>query len=101
MSFERVMGLEVVDEDKYQQYREHMLPILKSFGGNFGYDFMVNKVLQSKTPEAINRVFTISFPNKTVMESFFSDERYLAVKAQYFNDSVKSVTTIAMHENKT
>jgi len=98
MSFERVMGLEVVDEMVYQQYRENMIPILNDFGGSFGYDFIVSDVLKSKTDDPINRVFTIDFPSREMMDQFFSDSSYLEVKNKYFNRSVKSVTTISMHE---
>lgn len=98
MSFERIMGLEVIDEQLYQQYRENMMPILDTFGGSFGFDFKVSEVLKSKTEAPINRVFTIDFASKRMMEEFFSDPSYLAVKDKYFNDSVKSVTMISMHE---
>lgn len=98
MAFERVMGLEVIDEVIYQQYREHMTPILHSFGGSFGYDFKVSDVLKSKTEDKINRVFTIDFPSKAAMDEFFNDPKYLAVKDKYFNSSVGSVTTISLHE---
>ena len=101
MSFERIMGLEVINDEVYQQYREHMMPILHTFGGSFGYDFTVNKVLKSKTEEVINRVFTIDFPSKEIMDKFFTDPTYLAVKDKYFQHSVKSVTTISMHEKNT
>jgi uncharacterized protein (DUF1330 family) len=37
MSFERIMGLEVINDEVYQQYRKHMMPILHTFGGSFGY----------------------------------------------------------------
>tara|TARA_R110000744_G_scaffold380524_1_gene501727 strand:+ start:4118 stop:4405 length:288 start_codon:yes stop_codon:yes gene_type:complete len=95
------MGLEVTNDGEYQKYRESMIPILHSFGGSFGFDFKVNEVLKSKTSEPINRVFTIDFPNKEIMDNFFNDPEYLAVKAQYFQSSVKSVTTISMHEKNT
>ena len=98
MSFERIMGIEVIDDEVYQQYRENMIPILNTFGGSFGFDFKVSDVLISKTDQAINRVFTLDFPSKAIMESFFSDPAYLNVKSKYFNDSVSSVTTISMHE---
>jgi uncharacterized protein (DUF1330 family) len=101
MSFERIMGLEVINEDEYQRYREHMMPILHSFGGSFGFDFKVNEVLKSKTTDGINRVFTLDFPSKKVMEDFFTNSAYLAVKQKYFISAVKSVTTISMHENTT
>ena len=98
MSFERIMGLEVIDDEIYQQYRENMIPILKTFGGSFGFDFIVSNVLKSKTEEPINRVFTIDFPSQEMMDKFFSDASYLEVKDKYFKYSVKSVTTISMHE---
>jgi uncharacterized protein (DUF1330 family) len=98
MSFERIMGLEVINDDEYQKYRENMLPILHSFGGSFGFDFKINEVLKSKTEDEINRVFTLEFPSKEIMEAFFKNVDYLAVKEKYFLQSVNSVTTISMHE---
>jgi uncharacterized protein (DUF1330 family) len=98
MSFERVMGLNVVDDIVYQQYRDKMIAILETYGGSFGYDFIVSGVLKSKTNDPINRVFTIDFPNKEKMDQFFSDSSYLEVKSKYFDRSVKSATTISMHE---
>ena len=98
MPFERIMGIEVTNEEEYQKYRENMTPILHSFGGSFGFDFKIGEVLKSKTDNVINRVFTIDFPSKEVMDEFFNDPNYLAVKEQYFKHSVKSVTTISMHE---
>jgi len=101
MSFERIMGLEVINEEEYQKYRENMIPILQSFGGSFGYDFKIGEVLKSKTDDVINRLFTIDFPNREAMDNFFDDPAYLEVKSKYFKHSVKSVTTISMHEKNT
>jgi uncharacterized protein (DUF1330 family) len=98
MSFERIMGLEIIDNEAYQKYRENMIPILHSYDGSFGFDFKISEVLKSKTEEGINRVFTIDFPSKEIMDSFFSDPKYLSVKNKYFHNAVKSVTTISMHE---
>ena len=98
MPYERIMALEVTDDAVYQQYRQHMMPILHSYGGSFGYDFKVSEVLKSKSAAPINRVFTIDFPSKEVMERFFSDPDYLAVKAKFFEASVGAVTTISLHE---
>jgi len=95
------MGLEVINDEVYQQYRENMIPILHSFGGSFGFDFKINEVLKSKTDDVINRVFTLDFPSKEIMEEFFSNSDYLAVKEKYFLSSVNSVTTISMHEKNT
>jgi hypothetical protein len=69
MSFERIMGLEVIDD-----------------------------VLKSKTDKLINRVFTIDFPSRDMMNTLFSDQSYLEVKSKYFKHSVKSVITISIHE---
>jgi len=95
------MGLDVIDDQEYQKYRVAMQPILKSFGGSFGFDFKVSEVLLSKTEDSINRVFTITFPSQKNMEDFFSDNDYLAVKEKYFNQSVKSKTIISLHQTST
>ena len=96
--FERIMGLNVIDDIKYQQYREAMLPILTTFGGEFAYDFKVSEVLLSKTSDKINRVFTIEFPSKEKMDAFFSCSDYIDVKNKYFDQSVDSKTIISIHE---
>ncbi len=98
MTFERVMGIYVSDDEEYQRYREGMTPILQSFGGSFGFDFKVSEVLISKTDDDINRVFTIEFPSKEVMDAFFSDPEYLVVQKKHFTQSVTSKTVISMHE---
>jgi len=98
VTFERIMGIYVSNNEDYQRYREAMVPILKSFGGAFGYDFNVSEVLLSKTTDKINRVFTIEFPSKDSMDEFFSNPDYLVVKNKYFNRSVTSATVISLHE---
>ena len=98
MGYERVIGLHVIDDEEYQKYREGMEPLLKAVGGSFGYDFKIAEVLRSKESAEINRVFTIEFPSKQVMEDFFSNPEYLAVKRAHFDVSVKSRTGIAMYE---
>ncbi|MCL1066017.1 DUF1330 domain-containing protein [Shewanella olleyana] len=100
MGFQRIMALHVHDEAEYQAYREAMLPILHFYGGDFGYDFMVSKVLKSKTNTQINRVFTIDFPSEEVMNTFFNDEAYLSVKQCHFTASVTSATIIGLHETE-
>ena len=98
MAYERIMGLYVSDDALYQKYREGMMPILHSYGGDFGFDFKVSEVLRSKTNDDINRVFTIEFPSKEKMDAFFECEEYLAVREQYFDKSVTSKTVISLHE---
>jgi uncharacterized protein (DUF1330 family) len=94
----RLVGLEVRDDALYRQYREHMSPILRSYGGSFGYDFVVARVLESQTPAPINRVFTIRFPTRDAAQRFFSDTAYLAVRARYFEPAVGGITNIAAYD---
>lgn len=101
MAYERIMGIYVSDDEGYQRYREGMIPILDSFGGSFGFDFKVSEVLLSKTDNSINRVFTIEFPSKEVMNEFFSNSEYIAVQRKHFVNSVTSKTIISMHEKIT
>ncbi len=98
MSFEIVMGMYISDKEEYQRYREAMTPILTSYGGSFGFDFTVSEVLISKTDDPINRVFTLEFPSRKIMDEFFSNSDYLSIKKQHFSDSVTSRTVISMHE---
>ena len=98
MAYERIMGLDVIDDQGYKAYRAAMMPILQSFGGAFGFDFRVSEVLLSKTEDKINRLCTIAFPSQKHMDDFFADPEYLAVKAKYFDVSVNSKTIISTHE---
>ncbi len=100
MAYEILVGLNVLDDDLYSQYRAAMKPILIRFGGGFGYDFRIAEVLLSEVNKKINRVFTIHFPSKTDMESFFSDEEYLKVKEQFFIKSVGDTTIISSYEKQ-
>jgi uncharacterized protein (DUF1330 family) len=93
--FEYVVGLEVIDDEIYSEYRKNMMPILKTFKGGFGYDFKIDEVLKSEVKAPINRVFTIFFPDKQTADDFFSDSEYLKIKETYFEKSVKSTTIIA------
>jgi len=100
MSYERIMGLDVFDDQEYQKYREAMLPVLKTYGGAFGFDFRVSEVLLTKTDNNINRVFTISFPSKQKMQEFFANPEYLAIQNKHLNNSINSKTIISMHEKE-
>ena len=43
MGLEMLVGLQVDDDKKYEQYRKEMMPILTELGGTFGYDLVVEK----------------------------------------------------------
>jgi len=98
MALELLVGLYVTDDATYQQYREHMSPILEEHGGGFGYDFRVSEVLKSQTDAPINRVFTIHFPSQAVMDTFFANETYKAVKAEFYEPSVSHTSILKSYE---
>lgn len=96
--YEMLLGMNIINDDKYTEYRTAMTPILTACGGSFGYDFKVSEVLISATPEPINRVFTIRFPSLEVKDAFFSNADYLQIKEDYFNVSVMDITLISAYE---
>ena len=93
-----LVGLHVTNDEMYQAYRQKMTPVLLERGGGIGYDFRISEVLKSQTDNEINRVFTIYFPDKEVMQQFFSAESYKAIKAEFFESSVASTTVIAEYD---
>lgn len=95
--YEMLVGLELSKPDVYTQYREAMKPILVTYGGDFGYDFVVSEVLISQVEEPINRVFTIHFPDQLKADAFFSDSQYLLAKEKFFDASVRNTTIIASY----
>jgi len=98
MAVERLVGLFVTDKDLYKKYRERMFPILRRYGGDFGYDFEVSNVLKSEVSESINRVFTIYFENEGLMNKFFADEKYLEIRKKYYEPAVLATTIISKYE---
>lgn len=90
-----LVGLEVKDSALYQRYREEMTPILRSYGGGFGYDFVVAKTLKSEAEAPINRVFTIYFPDREAADRFFGDAAYQKIRAERFDSAVGAVTAMA------
>ena len=97
MSYEILVGLNVVDEGIYQQYRKAMKPVLYDYDGDFCYDLKISEVLKSESSENLNRVFTLNFPSVQHKDDFFSDPQYLQVKQRYFDKSVDSITIIASY----
>ena len=89
-----LMGLEVTDDASYARYRARMTPILESHGGSFGCDFVVAKVLKGPS-ERLNRVFTISFPDRMTRERFFANPRYREVRAEHFEPAVARAIVLA------
>ncbi len=96
--FEILIGLNVIDEDGYQKYRDEMTPILESVGGEFRYDFTIKKTLKSETENNINRFFIMSFPNEQLRKDFFNYPDYKAINKQYLKSSVTDITMIAEYD---
>jgi uncharacterized protein (DUF1330 family) len=95
MSYEIVVGLLVVDQNSYTQYRKEMRPLLDAAGGAFRYDFDVSRTLHGEAGEEINRAFVIRFPSRSSKESFFADPRYLEIRRRLFEPAVKTTVIIA------
>ena len=94
-TYELLVGLDVTDDETYGRYRAGMTPILAEYGGSFRYDFTIGEVLKSETSDPINRLFILTFSSERAKDGFFADERYLAVRAEFFDGSVASVTSVA------
>lgn len=96
MPYEINVGLHVVDQETYAQYRREMRPLLEAGGGAFRYDFDVARVLHAEGGTAeINRVFVLRFPSRSAKETFFADPRYLEIRRRLFDPSVKARVSIA------
>ncbi|MEO8623581.1 MAG: DUF1330 domain-containing protein [bacterium] len=100
MPYERIFGLEVVDQVVYTQYRREMIPLLEAAGGTFRYDFDVARVLRGETDAPINRLFVMRFPSLGDSEKFFADPQYLEVRRRLFEPSVGGIVLIAEYETK-
>ncbi len=98
MAFEMLVGLNVVDQEAYAQYRAGMTPLLEAAGGTFAHDFEVARTLKSGATHEITRVFVIRFPDRDTRDQFFSSPAYLAVREQFFAVSVKGATRLAEYE---
>jgi uncharacterized protein (DUF1330 family) len=89
-----LMGLEVTDDASYARYRTGLTPILEAYGGSFGCDFVVARVLKGPS-ERLNRVFTITFPDRATQARFFADARYRQVRAAHFEGAVAESVVLA------
>ncbi len=95
---ERLMGLDVADDDGYQAYRDAMSPLLERIGGGFRYDFKVAKTLRNSAGHEIDRVFVIYFPDWLTQDRFFDDEAYQEIRGRLFEPSVRHATIIGAWE---
>ena len=98
MSYETIVGLQVINDIEYNNYREAMTPILKLYGGGFRYDFKVSETLKNEDGRPINRVFAIYFESKDKMNEFFNNPDYLKAKTTFFDKSVEATTIISEYQ---
>lgn len=92
--YEMVVGLNIINDEVYSNYRKEMKPILDAHKGGFRYDFKVSEVLKNEEGRPINRVFVIYFGSQELMERFFSNPDYLQIKKKFFEASVKDTTIL-------
>lgn len=97
--FDRTVGLEVLDDALYTQYRAEMTPLLEAAGGRFVLDVRVAEVLRGPEGARFNRLFTIRFPTQTAFAAFFADPTYLAIRARLLTPSVGQLHVLAAHES--
>lgn len=95
MAFEMIIGLRVIDHEKYAQYRAAIAPLLDLAGGRFRYDFEVARTLKAEGAQNLNRVFVLQFPSRSAKEGFFGEARYLEIRREFFEEAVESTAIIA------
>ncbi|HEY2775621.1 MAG TPA: DUF1330 domain-containing protein [Candidatus Binatia bacterium] len=71
-----------------------MTPVLEAYDGSFGCDFVVSKVLQGPS-DGLNRVSTITFPDRATRVRFFADAHYREVRAAHFDGAVAKAVVLA------
>jgi uncharacterized protein (DUF1330 family) len=93
-----VIGLKVIDHEKYSQYRVAIAPLLEQASGRFRYDFEVARTLKTEVTHDLNRVFVLQFPSSSAKEGFFRDPQYIEIRRQFFEKAVESTTIIAEYD---
>jgi uncharacterized protein (DUF1330 family) len=90
-----MIGLFVADHERYAQYRAEIASLLEAAGGRFRYDFEVARTLKSEAGHKINRLFVIQFPDRARKEQFFTDSKYIEIRARLFAPAVDGMTIMA------
>jgi len=98
MSYETIVGLNVMNDEKYNQYRILIAPLLTKYKGGFRYDFKIKETLISENSDEINRLFLIYFYSRDLRDSFFADSEYLKIKKEFFSVAVTSTSIISEYE---
>jgi uncharacterized protein (DUF1330 family) len=98
MTLENLVGMQVTDDASYTLYRAAMTPLLHAHGGGFRMDFRIADELRSPAAHPINRLFVITFPDRTRKDDFFAHPDYAAIKARHFVPAVAAFTVLAEYE---
>lgn len=93
-----VVGLEVTDDVRYSAYRARITPLLEERGGSFRHDFVVSRVLKTAGSQAVNRVFSMVFPDRQARTMFFALPDYLAARRELFEPAVGAVEFLAEYD---
>jgi uncharacterized protein (DUF1330 family) len=97
MPFEMTVGLFVIDQEKYAQYRAEIASLVDAAGARFRYDFEVARTLKSEADHDVNRVFVIQFPDRASKERFFADPQYVEIHDRLFEKAVQGTAIIAQY----
>ena len=96
--YQLLVGLHVTNDEQYTQYRQHIMPLPESNGGNFEYDFTIDATLKNAAGHPINRLFVLSFPDQKAQHNFFNSPTYLQIRETYFQPSVNAASIISTWE---
>ncbi len=90
MPYQILLGLNVLDSEKFEDYCSAMERLVARHDGELCYDFKVPDFCLADRHKTINRVFTLSFCSKEKMEAFFSDREYLKTRGRHVLKSIGS-----------
>ena len=84
MAYEIMVGLQVMDRDRYQTYRNGIARILNQYGGECCYDMLTNWAIKPSKTNPINHTFRIRFASQADKTAFFDDPAYLKIHADFY-----------------
>ena len=98
MAVERLIGVQVIDDLEYEEYRRQLAPLLQAAGGQFVVDVRVSEVLTAPSDARFNRLFVLRFASAEAMQTLFEGAAYLAVREAHLESSVSAITMLATYQ---
>lgn len=83
-----MIGVNVLDNDKFDEYCHAIQPLLAIYDGRFCYDFKIPNNCIASRHQHINRVFAVQFSSKDHMNAFFADREYLKTRGRHILKSI-------------